>query len=158
RGIRLAPEKDFASIQEHNRKVDERLRSLNAELAKLTGKKGKPLDQKDQVEAQRLKSDIAHEQAKKKPVPPLVRGLADLDGKCPDGRVLKRGDYNRPGVVVTSAVPEVLAPVGYKLNIEPGIKTSGRRLALARWLTDPQHPLTARVQVNRVWAQHFGRG
>jgi hypothetical protein len=37
-------------------------------------------------------------------------------------------------------------------------KTSGRRLALAQWLTAPEHPLTARVMANRIWHHHFGRG
>jgi hypothetical protein len=37
-------------------------------------------------------------------------------------------------------------------------KTTGRRTALANWLTDPKNPLTARVMVNRVWQGHFGRG
>lgn len=36
--------------------------------------------------------------------------------------------------------------------------STGRRLALARWLTEPRHPLTARVAVNHVWLRHFGRG
>jgi hypothetical protein len=40
----------------------------------------------------------------------------------------------------------------------PDGRTSGRRLALARWIGSPQNPLTARVIVNRLWQKHFGRG
>ena len=40
----------------------------------------------------------------------------------------------------------------------PGAKQTGRRLAFARWLTQPDHPLTARVLVNRIWKHHFGTG
>jgi hypothetical protein len=39
----------------------------------------------------------------------------------------------------------------------PGVST-GRRLAFARWLTEPQNALSARVAVNHIWARHFGRG
>jgi hypothetical protein len=52
----------------------------------------------------------------------------------------------------------VLASAGFSLSPQPGYKTSGRRTALAKWLTSPDHPLLARVHVNRLWAAHFGRG
>jgi len=47
-----------------------------------------------------------------------------------------------------------------QLSFEPVAKdkSSGRRLALARWMTGPGAPLAARVMVNRVWQSHFGRG
>jgi hypothetical protein len=64
--------------------------------------------------------------------------------------VLKRGAYDAPGEPVEPGTPEgVLAfPAGLPRN----------RLGLARWLVDRRNPLTARVQVNRVWRAHFGRG
>ena len=65
--------------------------------------------------------------------------------------VLKRGAYDAYGEQVHSTVPEKLL-VGWP----EGAPTN--RLGLARWLTHPDHPLTARVVVNRLWAQLFGTG
>jgi hypothetical protein len=65
--------------------------------------------------------------------------------------VLIRGAYNAPGEKVDAGVPEALLgawPQGAPRN----------RLGLARWLTKPDHPLTARVVVNRFWQQFFGQG
>ena len=64
--------------------------------------------------------------------------------------VLKRGEYDRPGARVTAGVPASLPPwpVGEPRN----------RLGFARWLTNPAHPLTARVAVNQLWQMLFGFG
>ena len=65
--------------------------------------------------------------------------------------VLNRGNYDAPGEPVTAGVPEAL--------IAPWPADAPRnRLGLAQWLTQPNHPLTARVVVNRFWAQLFGTG
>jgi len=64
--------------------------------------------------------------------------------------VLHRGDYSQPRDKVTAGVPAALPPLP---NDRPA-----DRLALAQWLTDPGHPLTARVAVNRMWQMLFGRG
>ncbi len=105
----------------------------------------------------KLKVAIAAEAALKKTIVKL-RSLSDVDEKAAEGRILRRGEHTKPGGAVTANVPEVLTPVGFQLDVKPGYKTSGRRLAFARWLTEPSHPLVSRVQVNRIWARHFGRG
>ena len=66
-------------------------------------------------------------------------------------RVLLRGRYDAPGDPVGPGVPEAL--LGAWPKGQP--KT---RLGLARWLTRPDHPTTARVVVNRLWQQFFGSG
>lgn len=64
--------------------------------------------------------------------------------------VLQRGQYGKPGDEVQPGVPKALStwPEGVPAN----------RLGLANWLVSPQHPLTARVAVNRLWRQCFGEG
>jgi Protein of unknown function (DUF1553)/Protein of unknown function (DUF1549) len=74
-------------------------------------------------------------------------------GKFQDARVYVRGNPDNPGKVVPRGVPRALG--GEKL--EPITQGSGR-LQLARWLTRPDHLLTARVMVNRLWQHHFGEG
>jgi len=64
--------------------------------------------------------------------------------------LLRRGAYDAPGEQVQSGVPASLLPWA-----ETWPKN---RLGLAQWLTDPRHPLTARVAVNRFWQMLFGRG
>jgi mono/diheme cytochrome c family protein len=109
-------------------------------------------------ESEALKALIASESARRKTEPVLIRGLTDLPGQPPQGRILNRGDYTRPGTLVAPGVPGVLAASGFRLPLPSGNRSTGRRLALARWLTAPDHPLTARVHMNRMWAHHFGRG
>ncbi|MCH7990429.1 MAG: DUF1553 domain-containing protein, partial [Planctomycetes bacterium] len=71
--------------------------------------------------------------------------------------LLLRGRAGSPGPVVQPGIPTVLAPTQPKF-LGSDQFTSRRRLSLARWIVDPQNPLTARVIVNRVWQYHFGQG
>ncbi|BCX46604.1 endo-inulinase [Haloferula helveola] len=65
--------------------------------------------------------------------------------------ILDRGEYDAPtGDPVPRIVPDFLPPMDDELPRD--------RLGLARWTTDPNHPLTARVFVNRMWKEFFGRG
>lgn len=118
---------------------------------------------------------------KERPEPiPVAAGITDGDFRfTPDGP----GDEPAPGKGVKRAAIEGSflwqGPEPYKVPpgaVRPGFPaalakwdaptaippsdghSSGRRRALAEWLTSPNHPLTARVFVNRVWHHHFGRG
>lgn len=72
--------------------------------------------------------------------------------------LLNRGDAQSPGRVIEPGVPSAVQTV--EATFEPADPASegGRRLALARWVTDAGNPLTPRVIVNRLWQQHFGGG
>ena len=104
-----------------------------------------------------LEAQIRIERAKRKALP-LYRALFDLGPEPPPTRILMRGDVATPGVLVAPGPPSILSAGLKPYRPEPLAHSSGRRLALARWLTEPNHPLTARVMVNRIWQHHFGTG
>ncbi len=68
--------------------------------------------------------------------------------------LLHRGDPEQPQDEVQAQIPRILG----KLSIGNQASEQQRRIALARWMTDPSNPLTARVMVNRIWQHHFGSG
>ena len=96
-----------------------------------------------------------------KPAETFVRALVEPAGHAPDARLFHRGDHAQPKQVVQPAPPLVAmpddAPLSFAAN-DSSLPTTGRRLALARWLASSDNPLTARVLVNRVWMHHFGEG
>lgn len=71
-------------------------------------------------------------------------------------RMLNRGELTRPREVVAAGLPEALRSASGWSEPMPGHLRN--RAALALWLTNDAHPLTARVMVNRIWHGHFGRG
>lgn len=82
------------------------------------------------------------------PVPVMVM----KDTMCPrTTQVLKRGAYDQLGDTVDCTTPKSILAFDT-------LKYPKNRLGLAKWLFDPSHPLTARVQVNRMWQEIFGRG
>ena len=90
---------------------------------------------------------------------PMIRALWDRGQPSPT-YLFKRGDYLQPRDLVEPDVPRILASAG-ELEVKApwaNSEKTGRRLSFAKWLTRKDHPLTARVMVNRIWKHHFGRG
>jgi hypothetical protein len=91
---------------------------------------------------------------------PLAMAVTDVPGKPPETHLLDGGNFLRPApAVLEPGTPEFLGEDDLDVN-PPALRpeSTGRRAALAMWLTRPEHPLTARVWMNRVWQQHFGIG
>ncbi|HRQ88608.1 MAG TPA: PSD1 and planctomycete cytochrome C domain-containing protein, partial [Bacteroidia bacterium] len=108
-------------------------------------------------------ADEAAEVRKKKPKEDFIHAFAELPAKpgaIPATRLFHRGNPESPKEVVKPSDLSVLS--GWRKTELPekldGLPTTGRRLAFGEMLTDGQHPLLARVIVNRVWMHHFGTG
>src|SRR5438552_3613056 len=115
-------------------------------------------DAKAAAELKKL-ADQATAVRARKPVEDFVRALTEVPGQVPATFLFHRGDPDQPKQVVAPGGLTILDDVlPLRVVKVSGLPTTGRRLALARWLTDPRHPLTGRVLVNRVWMHHFGKG
>jgi hypothetical protein len=162
--------------------VRARLQDLAVQLAKASGAAKQKLAteiQRHRADEKKLLEDKAHQAwpdnpralaqivrlrgqvaalEKSKVTPPLAIGIRE--GGVPgsnrerigDAPVYLRGDYRKEGPVVSRRFPVILAQ-GSQVPVGQVTRGSGR-LELARWITSPENPLTARVVVNRVW-QHL---
>lgn len=148
-------------IADNNRSLPQRILVEMLQKAEIIPNEDQPLSvmAARQVVA-KIRDEIDSTQRKMEPSL-TIRALWDRGEPSPT-YILRRGEHDNPGPLVGPGVPSVLTDGRTPLTVEPpfpeGTPKTGRRLAFARWLTQPDHPLTARVLVNRVWYHHFGTG
>ncbi len=96
-----------------------------------------------------------------KPPQEFLRALVEPVAHTPETKLFHRGDYRQPKQSIGPGTLSVCSPESGRIEFAgkcDSLPSTGRRLALARWLTGADNPLSARVLVNRVWMHHFGRG
>jgi hypothetical protein len=150
---RTPPEKRTGGQLERVAQTEFRLTVTDAEVTKALLP-----DEKARLDELRTKLQAFDDQ---KPAPlPVAMGLTDRPGPPPKTFLLERGELASKGAEVQPGFPAVVAPDHKPVDarVEPLAKSTGRRLALAKWIAGADNPLTARVIVNRLWQHHFGRG
>jgi mono/diheme cytochrome c family protein/choline kinase len=108
----------------------------------------------DAEKDEKLKAMRKEASALRRKKPPVVRALVMRDRTEPrQSYIHLGGDFLRKGATVEPGVPAA--------GLMPPLTLTGEkptRLDLAKWLVRPDHPLTARVTMNRLWQRYFGRG
>ena len=94
--------------------------------------------------------------AKELPIQEAYMGVSEKYTKAPATFRLAQGDVRKPKEEVQPGFPLWIEKE--QPHITALSNSSGRRTALAKWLTQPTHPLTSRVIVNRIWQGYFGAG
>jgi len=113
-------------------------------------------DQKKRFEE--LQAELAKFDHLKPAELPRAMAVSDASGAPPQTFTLSVGDYRKPMAEVQPGFPAFLGASDVNIETTASGTSSGRRTALARWLCRPDHPLTGRVMMNRLWQQHFGVG
>jgi len=138
---RTAYERQIAELSE---------RQFGVEPAKLEQR----LNGEKKAEWKRLREELKQfDSLKPKPLAQVKFVASDAGSVAPVTYIPKTGITVEPGFL------SVLGETSAKIVPPPAaLQSTGRRTALANWITKPNHPLTPRVLVNRLWQQHFGRG
>ena len=103
--------------------------------------------------------ELTAETKKKRPSDDYVMCLNEVPGQVPVTKLFSRGDIQQPRQDIAPGELTILNGTSLPMPLnDEQIPTTGRRLAYARHLTSGQHPLVARVLVNRFWLHHFGQG
>ena len=136
-------------IAAHNAPFDKRLEAIELEL--------KELAKEAAADRKRLEAEKKELQSKKLSYTHALV-MTDRPGDVPATYVLYQGDHRAERQRVEPGFPTVLYPNTMPLSQAVNTKTTGRRLSLARWITSPDNPWTARVIVNRLWQMYFGDG
>jgi hypothetical protein len=145
---------DEAAETEFEAQKAQRWRELESQIAAL--RDGDP-DQNAPRIAE-LEAELKEVKLSRGPPTPMGRVVTELD-EPHSGYLWLRGDFRRRGPEVEPAFLRVINADGVDVPATNGERGSGgARTALAEWLTRPDHPLTTRVMVNRLWQHHFGRG
>ncbi len=125
------------------------------------------------TDKERLQSELKAVQSKLPTPLPSLCSVRDVDTERTEIHVLRRGMPEKKGKRVEPGFPTQLSPLAGRASDGPADPSLARpankgrvaptigktpRTALAQWLAHPDHPLTARVMVNRVWHYHFSRG
>jgi hypothetical protein len=144
----VEPEPSASRVRAHNATIDSRAADLRKSL------EGLPKDsKKERGEIQARIDKLLAEKIK----PAVAMGAVDAGESAPATHRLDQGAHDAPREEVAPGFVSALLP-GPAPITRPRAGTSGRRAALAAWITSPSNPWTARVLVNRLWQQHFGVG
>ncbi|HVY72363.1 MAG TPA: DUF1549 and DUF1553 domain-containing protein, partial [Verrucomicrobiae bacterium] len=125
---------DAGTLYQYNPKAADELKAMDAKINEVRGRK---------------------------PPEDFVQVLTEAPDKVPVTYLFHRGDPKQPQGAYGPGALKILSQDGQGIAFpekDKALPSTGRREAFARWLTSTNDPLFARVIVNRVWMQHFGRG
>jgi hypothetical protein len=144
-GQRTEVQKYLAAKFEKSLRIDDgELKKIDADFKKM---------------ADEIEKKVAALEQQRRPEP-MIRALWDRGEPSPT-YILNRGNYLTPARLVGPGAISILSRADESFEVKPpwpGAKKTGRRAALAQWLIRSNHPLTARVMVNRIWKHHFENG
>jgi Protein of unknown function (DUF1553)/Protein of unknown function (DUF1549)/Planctomycete cytochrome C len=155
RVVNAGPRAEQARWEVHDKAIDAQIESLKRSFASGT---------KSAEKKKALEPVIKRLNALRQPDPGRIAWVGDVSASPAEIPLLLRGDLAIPGPNVGPGAPAFLTDAENRFELKPpyrGSSSTGRRLALARWLTQPgtrPAALLARVLANRIWQHHFGTG